>query len=37
MARFGQTRSGLAEGALIVVAGFAVVALAVGRRGSRSS
>ncbi|MDB5879808.1 MAG: hypothetical protein JWQ41_3222 [Variovorax sp.] len=32
MARMGQTRSGLIEDALIVAAGVAVVALAVGRR-----
>jgi uncharacterized membrane protein len=32
MARLGQTRSGLAEDALVVAAGFAVVALAVSRR-----
>lgn len=32
MARFGQTRSGLVEDALVVAAGFAVVAVAVGRR-----
>jgi uncharacterized membrane protein len=32
MARHGQTRSGLAEDALVVAAGGAVVALALGRR-----
>jgi len=32
MARYGQTRSGLVEDALVVAAGAAVVALAVGRR-----
>ena len=32
MARFGQTRSGLLEDALVVVAGVAVVALSVRRR-----
>ena len=32
MARFGQTRSGLVEDALVVASGFAVVALALGRR-----
>lgn len=32
MARIGQTRSGLLEDALIVAAGAAIVALAVGRR-----
>ncbi len=31
-ARFGQTRSGLAEDALVVAAGAAIVMLAVGRR-----
>jgi uncharacterized membrane protein len=30
MARFGQTRSGLVEDALVVAAGFAVVALSLG-------
>ncbi len=37
MARFGQTRSGLVEDALVVAAGFAVVALSVRRRSSRVS
>jgi uncharacterized membrane protein len=37
MARLGQTRSGLVEDALIVAAGFAVVALAVSGRSPRSS
>jgi hypothetical protein len=32
MARFGQTRSGLAEDALVVAAGCAVVALSVNKR-----
>jgi uncharacterized membrane protein len=32
MARFGQTRSGLVEDALVVALGAAVVALSVGRR-----
>ena len=32
MARIGQTRSGLIEDALVVAAGAAIVALAVGRR-----
>jgi hypothetical protein len=32
MARLGQTRSGLAEDALAVAAGVAVVALALGER-----
>lgn len=32
MARFGQTRSGLAEDILVVAAGFVVVALSVRRR-----
>jgi len=32
MTRFGQTRSGLVEDALVVAAGAAVVALAMGRR-----
>jgi hypothetical protein len=32
MARYGQTRSGLMEDALVVAAGAAVVALVVGRR-----
>ena len=35
MARFGQTRSGLVEDALVVVAGFAVVAFALGGRSGR--
>jgi uncharacterized membrane protein len=35
MARFGQTRSGLVEDALVVAAGLAVVALAVGGRRDR--
>jgi uncharacterized membrane protein len=34
MAHFGQIRSGLVEDALVVAAGFAVVALSVGRRSS---
>lgn len=34
MARMGQTRSGLIEDALIVAAGAAIVALAVGRKNS---
>lgn len=33
MAAFGQTRSGLVEDALVVVAGAAIVALTVSRRG----
>lgn len=33
MARIGQTKSGLIEDALVVAAGAAIVALAVGRRG----
>ncbi len=37
MARFGQTPSGLVEDALVVAAGFAVVALSVRRRSSRFS
>jgi uncharacterized membrane protein len=32
IARFGQTRSGLIEDALVVLAGITVVALSVGRR-----
>ena len=35
MARIGQTRSGLVEDALVVAAGMALVALAVGPRGRR--
>jgi uncharacterized membrane protein len=37
MARLGQTRSGLIEDALAVAAGFAIVALAVSHRSSRSA